>query len=125
MAFSDLVATRSHIEAGTLRAVGISGSRRWASFPQVPLFGEQGYPALDRFMGWWGAFVPSGTPRAAVDQLATAFNEALRAPDIRKRITDANADPTGTSPEEFGAIVRADLARWSALLKDLGNIRMD
>jgi tripartite-type tricarboxylate transporter receptor subunit TctC len=125
MAFSDLVATRAHIDAGTLRALGISGTRRWAAFPDVPLFGEVGYAPLDRFIGWWGVFVPPGTPKPAVDQLARAFNDALRQPDTRKRIADANADPTGTSPAEFSDIVRADLARWSALLKELGNIRMD
>jgi tripartite-type tricarboxylate transporter receptor subunit TctC len=54
IAFSDLVATRAHIEAGTLRALAVSGTRRWPVAPNVPLFGEQGYPALDRFMGWWG-----------------------------------------------------------------------
>jgi len=125
MAFSDLVATRAHVEAGTLRALAVSGTKRWPVAPDVPLFGEQGFPALDRFMGWWGAFVPAGTPKATVDQIAAAFNEALRQPEIRKRISDANADPTGTSSAEFAAIVQGDIARWSALLKDLGNIRLD
>jgi tripartite-type tricarboxylate transporter receptor subunit TctC len=125
MAFSDLVATKPHIQAGTLRALAISGQKRWPAFPEVPLFSELGYPALDRFTGWWGVFAPAGTPRASVDQAASAFNEALRDPAIRKRVADANAEPTGTTPAEFADIVRADLARWAALLKELGNIRMD
>ena len=125
MAFSDLVATKPHIDAGTLRALAISGQKRWPAMPDVPLFGEQGYPALDRFTGWWGVFAPAGTPPATVDQLAAAFNEALRDPNIRKRIEGANAEPTGTTPAEFTQIVRTDLARWSALLKELGNISMD
>jgi len=125
MAFSDLVATRPHLEAGTLRALGISGPRRWPAVPDVPLFSEQGYPALDRFTGWWGVFAPAATSRATVDQVAAAFNEALREPLIRNRISAANAEPTGTSPLEFGEIVKGDLARWSALLGELGSIRMD
>ena len=125
MAFSDLVATKPHIDAGTLRALAISGQKRWPAMPDVPLFGEQGYPVLDRFTGWWGVFAPAGTPPATVDQLAAAFNEALRDPNIRKRIEGANAEPTGTTPAEFTQIVRTDLARWSALLKELGNISMD
>jgi len=125
MAFSDLVATKPHIDAGTLRALAISGQKRWPAMPDVPLFGEQGYPALDRFTGWWGVFAPAGTPPATVDQLAAAFNEALRDPAIRKRIESANAEPTGTTPAEFTQIVRTDLARWSALIKELGNISMD
>ena len=125
MAFSDLVATRPHIEAGTLRALAISGQKRWPAFPNVALFSEQGYPALDRFTGWWGVFAPAGTPSAIVDQVSAVFNEALLDPSLRKRILDANAEPTGTTPAEFGDIVRTDLARWSALLKELGNIRMD
>jgi len=125
MAFSDLVATKPHIDAGTLRALAISGQKRWPAMPDVPLFGEQGYPALDRFTGWWGVFAPAGTPPATVDQLAAAFNEALRDPAIRKRIESANAEPTGTTPAEFTQIVRTDLTRWSALIKELGNISMD
>jgi len=125
MAFSDLVATKPHIDAGTLRALAISGQKRWPAMPDVPLFGEQGYPALDRFTGWWGVFAPAGTPPATVDQLAAAFNEALRDPNIRKRIEGANAEPTGTTPAEFTQIMRTDLARWSALLKELGTISMD
>jgi len=125
MAFSDLVATKPHIDAGTLRALAISGQKRWPAMPDVPLFGEQGYPALDRFTGWWGVFAPAGTPPATVDQLAAAFNEALRDPAIRKRIEGANAEPTGTTPAEFTQIVRTDLTRWSALIKELGNISMD
>lgn len=125
IAFSDLVATRPHIEAGTLRALGVSGTRRWSVAPEVPLFGEQGYPQLDRFMGWWGVFAPVGANRAVIDQVAAAFNAALRQPEIAKRIVDANADPTGTNPRDFAATVQGDLDRWSALLKQLGNIRMD
>jgi tripartite-type tricarboxylate transporter receptor subunit TctC len=125
MAFSDLIATKPHIEAGTLRALAISGHKRWPATPDVPLFGEQGYPALDRFTGWWGVSAPAGTPSATVDHISAAFNEALRDPNIRKRIEGANAEPTGTTPAEFAQIVRADLARWSALLKDLGTVRMD
>ncbi len=125
MAFSDLVATRPHIEAGTLRALAISGQKRWSAFPNVPLFSEQGYPVLDRFTGWWGVMAPAGTPSATVEQLSAAFNDALLDPVLRKRIADANAEPTGTSPAEFADIVRADLARWSTLLKELGNIKMD
>jgi len=125
MAFSDLVATKPHIDAGTLRALAISGQKRWPAMPDVPLFGEQGYPPLDRFTGWWGVFAPAGTSPATIDQIAAAFNEALRDPNIRKRIEGANAEPTGTTPAEFTQIVRTDLARWSALLKELGNISMD
>src|SRR6185369_10820828 len=85
---------------------------RWPAMPDVPLFGEQGYPALDRFTGWWGVFAPAGTSPATIDQIAAAFNEALRDPNIRKRIEGANAEPTGTTPAEFTQIVRTDLARW-------------
>jgi tripartite-type tricarboxylate transporter receptor subunit TctC len=125
MAFSDLVATRPHIEAGTLRALAISGQKRWPAVPDVPLFSELGYPALDRFTGWWGAFAPAGTPPATIEQISAALNEALRDPAIRKRVEAANAEPTGTTPAEFAQIVRTDLARWSTLLKELGNISMD
>ena len=125
MAFSDLVATRPHIEAGTLRALAISGQKRWPAVPDVPLFSELGYPTLDRFTGWWGAFAPAGTPPATIEQISAALNEALRDPAIRKRVEAANAEPTGTTPAEFAQIVRTDLARWSTLLKELGNISMD
>ena len=78
MAFSDLVATRPHIEAGTLRALASSGQKRWSAFPNVPLFSEQGYAALDRFTGWWGVFAPAGTPSATVDQVSEIGRASCR-----------------------------------------------
>jgi len=112
---NNILDTRTFIKAVKLRRLAVTSTRRSPAMPDVPLFGEQGYPALDRFTGWWGVFAPAGTSPATIDQIAAAFNEALRDPNIRKRIEGANAEPTGTTPAEFTQIVRIDLAPAAAL----------
>jgi tripartite-type tricarboxylate transporter receptor subunit TctC len=105
-AISDAISTRSHINAGTLRILAISGGNRSQAFPNIPTMVESGYP-ID-LPGWWGAFVPAETPKPIVEQLNRLFDEALKGDDVRKYFSDRGGDtgqPPATSASDFQDLV--------------------
>ena len=99
----DLV--ESH-KAGRIRVLATSGARRSASLPEVPTFAEAGYRI--RGEGWYGIYAPAKTPPEAVARLNAAIVSAVRAPEIKNRITALGLQPTGTSGPELAKIQKAD-----------------
>ena len=109
--------------AARLRILAVSGSRRVPQLPEVPTFVEQGYPSVQA-SGWAGVFVPSGTPRAVIDEWSRALVAATQSEDMRRMLRDMGVEPTGTTPEAFAAILAADIARWAPIVK-LSGFRAD
>lgn len=105
--------------AGRLRILATSGAERSPLSPTVPTFGEQGLAALDA-VGWVALYARAGTPKPLIDQLSAAVMAALRTPEIRDRFMSLGFEPTGTTPEELGAIMAADTARWAPIIKASG-----
>jgi tripartite-type tricarboxylate transporter receptor subunit TctC len=105
--------------AGKLRILAIASARRSPLVPEVPTFGERGYPAVEA-IGWHGVYAPAGTPRAAIDPLSGAIVDTLRAPALREKLLSVGIEPTGTTPEGLAAIMAADTARWRAIVKATG-----
>jgi tripartite-type tricarboxylate transporter receptor subunit TctC len=102
--------------AGKLRIIATSGATRVAQLAEVPTFAEQGYPEVQA-TGWVGIFAPAGTPQRTIDEWSAAFVKAVRSPETSSRIIELGVEPTGTTPEELGAIVAADIARWGPIIK--------
>ncbi|MDM0047603.1 tripartite tricarboxylate transporter substrate-binding protein [Variovorax sp. J22R115] len=105
--------------AGRLRILATSGVSREPQLPDVATFVEQGYPAVQA-SGWVGVFAPAKTPRLVIDQWSAALMAALRSPQTRQKLIEFGLDPTGTTPEEFAAIVAGDIARWAPIIKASG-----
>jgi tripartite-type tricarboxylate transporter receptor subunit TctC len=107
-----------HIRGGKLRAFAVSSSKRAPSLPDVPTMQEAGFAGFDMSQ-WQGVLAPAGTPRPIVERLNGAMVKAMHAPDVVERIAvqGGNDIVTGT-PEEFGALIRADLARYGKLIRD-------
>jgi len=115
MTFAAISGAVPFVQSGRLRALGVTGAKRSSAFPDVPAIGEvlKGYDVSQ----WYGLFAPAGTPREAVVRLNEEANKALARPEVRKRMTDIGADPAGGTPEQLGALVKAEIARWRAVIK--------
>jgi tripartite-type tricarboxylate transporter receptor subunit TctC len=123
MTFANIPAIIQHVKAGRLRPLVSSGDRRSELMPDVPTLREAGLPGAAVGV-WYGVLAPVGTPRDVVSTLADAVIKAARSPDMKQRLADQGADPVGSTPEEFGKILRADVARWTEVVGAVG-IRAD
>ena len=108
-----------HIQGGKLRAVAVSGKERSKYLPDVPTFAEQGAAGIV-VEDWFGMFVPAGTPMPIVEQLNAAISKALTAPVIRDRLTQLAYIPAGGSQGEFVKRLRADIDKWTPVVKSTG-----
>jgi tripartite-type tricarboxylate transporter receptor subunit TctC len=102
-----------------LRALAVTSANRVDDLPNVPTINESGYSGFDA-VTWFGLLAPAGTPREVITRLNAEFNKALQNPELRKRLGDEGADPTGGTPEQFAALIRNDIPRWGRVVKDSG-----
>ena len=107
------------VKAGRLRAVAVASAKRVATFPELPTVAESGLRGTES-NSWYGMLVAAGTPRAIVDRLHTAMVKSLAAPDIRESFAAQSVEISGNTPEEFDAVIRADIAKWSKVVKASG-----
>jgi tripartite-type tricarboxylate transporter receptor subunit TctC len=117
----NVLSARRHVEAGTLRALAVTGSRRVRDLPDVPTFAEAGYPNAQSFQ-WFGLLAPAGTPQSVVARLQAETARALETPEMRARLALENADPVGSTPAEFSALIRQEMEKWTAVAR-AANIR--
>ena len=111
--------TAPQIRAGRLRALAFTGPQRSRILPDVPAIAEF-YPDFV-MVQWYGLFAPAGTPEATLARLRAEVNKALLAPDVRERLTNAGGvEPWITTPEEFGAEIRNEYAKYGKLVKEVG-----
>lgn len=110
-----LAASAPHIRGGSLRALAVTTPQRNASFPAVPTAIESGVHGYD-FASWGGLFAPAGTPRDIVMRLNGEIAKALASSDLIKRFDDMGLVAKASSPEEFGAFLQSEMARWKAVL---------
>ena len=123
MTFVDAPPAVGHIKGGKLRALAVTSRARAAILPEVPTMIEAGIADFDVVL-WTSVFAPAGTPRAVVEPLQQQIAASLRLPDIRERLAALGIDPVGNTPAELGAIVRADIAKWTAVAKS-ANIKAE
>ncbi|MGO4328064.1 tripartite tricarboxylate transporter substrate binding protein [Cupriavidus sp. 2TAF22] len=108
-----------HIRNGKLRALAVTSLKRVADLPQIPTVAESGYPAFEAAT-WFGFAAPGATPPAVVARLNAEFNKALQAPELARKLNEQGATVLGGTPDQFGALVKRDISRWSAVVKASG-----
>lgn len=107
------------VNAGKLRAVGVSSARRAAAAPDVPTIAEAGVPGYESGQ-WYGLWAPAGTPPEIIAWLHRESTTLLRAQANRDRLTTEGLEIVANAPDEFAAQIRADIAKWTKLVKTLG-----
>jgi len=107
-----------HIKSGKLRPIAVSSAKRLGALPEVPTMAEAGLPF--EINAWLGFLAPAGTPKEIVQRLNAEINKILQMPDVREKLAAAALEPGGGTPEQFGAVIKADLARWPAVVKKAG-----
>ena len=119
--FDNLASAAPQIRAGKLRAFAVTTGRRVAAFPELPTVAEAA-PELAGFdvSTWFGVFAPAGTPPAIVQRLNETMRAALASAEVRDRLARLAAEPAPTTPGEFAALVRAELAKYEKVVKFSG-----
>ena len=121
--FDNLAAASANIKAGKLRAIAVTTTRRSSAMPELPAIAEAGRAlGLGSFEvnTWFGLFGPAGLPAATLQRLNRAFVDALNAPDVKTRLAALLAEPSPTTPEQFAAFVKVELAKYERVVKASG-----
>jgi tripartite-type tricarboxylate transporter receptor subunit TctC len=121
--FSSAVAMLPQVKAGRLRAIAMTGSKRSAAVPDVPTVAEAGVPGYETG-SWYGVVMPAGTPKPVVGRLSREIAAITKSREVNERLLDDAAIPVGSTPEEFGAFIRSELARWAKVVQQ-GRITLE
>jgi tripartite-type tricarboxylate transporter receptor subunit TctC len=115
--FGNLASTLQHVQSGKLRALAVTSAKRSPILPGVPSLSETGVKGAEIYE-WNAIFVPSATPQAIVNRLATAFQRALDTPEVRQRIAQLGGEMQRTTPEQAQAFIEQQIALWGRVVRD-------
>lgn len=107
------------IKAGKVKAIAITSAKRSPTAPEYPTVAESGLPGYES-VSWYGIFATAGTPKPVVDRLNAEIRRIVATPEIRDALSNQGAEPITDTPEQFSAIVRADVAKWAKIVKATG-----
>ena len=117
--FSSTTAAVAPVKLGRLRAIAVTGPKRFSEMPDIPTVSEAGVPGFV-ITGWFGGLAPAGTPREIINKLSTEIVKVVQHPAVRERFASLGTVPVGSSPEEFAAFLRAEIEKWSRVVKASG-----
>jgi tripartite-type tricarboxylate transporter receptor subunit TctC len=116
MMFDQMYSAMPSIKADKLRPIAITSKKRSPLLPNIPTFAEAGYPKVE-VLNWQGLIAPKGTPKAIIDKLNAAANEALKDPQLRELMLSQGNEIGGGSPADFAALIKSESSKWSAVVK--------
>jgi tripartite-type tricarboxylate transporter receptor subunit TctC len=121
MAYASALQAKPHIEAGKLKAIGVTGERRMSTLPNVPTLAEQGLKdEAYRLTGWLAVAVPAATPKPIVQRLADEIRKATQQPDVQQKVAAMGFELKDSSPEAFAAAYKAERPVWERLIRQSG-----
>ena len=123
LAVVDVASALAQVKAGRLKALAVTSAKRIAAAPQVPTVAEAGLPGYDA-TGWFGVVMPAGTPTEIVGRMNAELVAALNRADIRDRVLAAGAEPSPSTPAQFGELIRTEVDKWAEVVK-LSGARVD
>jgi tripartite-type tricarboxylate transporter receptor subunit TctC len=116
---TNMITGMQQVRAGRLHPYGVTTATRSPAAPEIPTIAEQGVPGYEAFQ-WYGLMAPAGTPREIIAKLHQGVVHALNDPEVKRRFVQSGAEPVGSTPEEFAAVIRGDLAKWSRVVRAAG-----
>lgn len=116
MMFDQMYSAMPSISADKLRPIAITSKKRSPLLPNVLTFAEVGYPKVE-VLNWQGLVAPKGTPKAIIDKLNAAANEALKDPQLRQLMLSQGNEIGGGTPADFAALIKSESAKWSVVVK--------
>ena len=119
MMIDTLSSVMPHVNAGKLRPLGVSSTRRAAAAPNVPTIAEAGVPGYESAQ-WYGAWAPAGTPQDIVAWLHRETAGVLQSPSVKDRLAAEGLEVVASTPDEFLALIKSDIAKWTKLVKSIG-----
>ena len=120
--FDNLGVSLQHVRTGRVRALAVCSERRVASLPDVPAMAET-YPGFVA-VAWFGVVAPPQTPSRIAAKLSGAIVEALKLPDVARRLLELSAEPVGSTPAQMAAFMKEDAARWRTVVRS-ANVKLD
>jgi len=117
MSFQITSAIIGQIKSGQIKALAVATDKRSDLLPDVPTMAEAGIPDFNTPL-WFGLLAPAGTPRPVIDKLAAAAKQAMHAPDTVDLLRKQGFAPEDMEPDQFGAFIKSEIARWSAVVSD-------
>jgi tripartite-type tricarboxylate transporter receptor subunit TctC len=117
--YGTLLSSRAHYKAGRLRPLGITARQRSPVAPELPTIAESGVPGYEVDQ-WYGIITSAKVPRPLVNKLSVAIAEGVKSPETAQRLAAEGSLPVGSTPEQFNAHIRNEIAKWRKLVKDAG-----
>jgi tripartite-type tricarboxylate transporter receptor subunit TctC len=121
--FNNLISVGAQVKDGKVRVLAVGDSKRTTVMPNVPTVAEAGVPGFE-MVQWFGVLAPAGTPKPAIAKLHEEMVKALRLGDVKERFFNLGAEPVGSTPGEFGALLARETKKWAEVVKKAG-IRLD
>jgi len=119
MTFDNITTAWPLVKGGKLRALAVTTAKRSTIAPDVPTLAESGLPGYE-IGSWQGVFAPAGVSTEIVKRLNTEIVRIINAPDVRQKLVDMGAEPAPNTPEEFAAMVKAEVAKWADVVRKSG-----
>lgn len=122
VALPTAIAAAPYVKSGQLRALAVTSNKRLPSFPEVPTVAETvpGFEAVS----WGGVMVPAGTPQPIINRLNSEILKILKMPDVAEKLKGFGAETVGSSPKQFDAYVKSEIAKWGKVARD-NNVTLD
>ena len=114
-----VVSAQTHIQAGRVRPLAVSGTKRSAALPDVPTFAEQGVPGME-FANWFGVLAPASTPAEIVTRLNRELNAIAKDPEVISTLARSGAEVVSGTPAQFTQVIRMEHDAWKALIQRAG-----
>ena len=119
LCFCTLPSVLPHVRSGRLRALAVTTTRRTSAVPDIPTVAEAGVTGYE-VSQWYGLLAPADTPAPVIERLNAEVAKALKHPDSRSRLQAEGAEPVGSTPQEFGAFFKAEIAKWTQIMQKAG-----
>ena len=107
------------LNAGRVRALGVTSAKRMATLPNVPTISESGLPGYE-VTNWYGVMMPAGVPKEVLTKIHAELVKILKMPDVQQRFQAEGGDTTSNTPEQFAAFIKTEITKWSKAVRESG-----